>query len=97
LQLFGSTITRQVTTVARSETKDETVSESNVTQALQTRGPAIIARVYAAEETRSVGAVQIALQGSKKDGPPEKRQSAISQLRTLCATTWKVLINAVKF
>jgi len=65
---------------------------TDLDKALGKNASKVVERVHAAEESRSLGAVEKALTGSKIDGTEGERRSAIASLRELAGRIWREII-----
>ena len=88
----GAAFSRQIASVAADASKQD-----DLYVAFRDHGPEIVSRVYAAEESRALGAVEQALSKSEVDGSAASRRSAFSRLKTLAKSKWGALVKLVKF
>lgn len=83
---------RQIKQVAENVSE-----ETSLKAALVADGPEIVTRVYDAEASRSLGAVEVGLSKSEKDGSAKERRAAIAKLKRLANQTWRSMIKQVKW
>jgi hypothetical protein len=83
---------RQISRVAENVSEEDTL-----TAAMAADGPEIVKRIYEAESSRAIGAVEVALSKSKKDGTADQRRSAIAGLKRSARETWLAMIKQVKW
>ena len=70
--------------------------QKSISRALKDSGAEILDNVYNAERARALGAVDVAVSASKKDGPDDKKQSALASFRSLATATWNGFISVAK-
>jgi len=87
----GATYTRTIRSYASEATGQRAIS-----RALADKGPKIVQDVYDAERERSLGAVELAVEASKVDGPDDKKAGVLSKFRSFATRKWNGFINHAK-
>jgi hypothetical protein len=87
----GATYTRTIRSYA-----SEVTGQRAISRALADKGPKIVQDVYDAERERALGAVELAVEASKVDGPDDKKAGVLSKFRSFATRKWNGFINHAK-